>query len=340
MPVAVGVLAIGVGVWLWLRWRAVSFQWDLFLGSLSELAWPWVLASSALILVTYFARALRWAVMLRPVKAKPGLWNLFVATAIGFTAVVLLGRAGELVRPYLISVRERVPLSSQLAAWGLERIYDLLAVLTLFGFALSQVDTSRGSLSEGLLWALQIGGYLVGGLASICLIVLLLIRLCSDAMRRRVLEALGFLPAHQFRKAEGVVTAFVEGLGSTRQSGAVGWLILYTFLEWAVITGGYWCLFQASRWTAGFRVGDVLVFMGFVSLGSVIQIPGVGGGVQVASVVVLREIFGVPLEAAVGIAIVIWAVTFVVIVPFGLVLSVHEGISWRKIKVVKEQVRP
>ena len=38
--------------------------------------------------------------------------------------MVILGRAGELVRPYLISLKEQVPFSSQMAAWLLERILD------------------------------------------------------------------------------------------------------------------------------------------------------------------------------------------------------------------------
>jgi len=78
--------------------------------------------------------------------------------------------------------------------------------------------------------------------------------------------------------------------------------------------------------------------MGFVSLGSILQIPGVGGGVQVVSVVVLVELLGVPLEVAAGIAIVIWSITFVVIVPIGLGLSFHYGINWRKIKRLDREV--
>ena len=39
---------------------------------------------------------------------------------------MLLGRPGEFVRPYLIAVKERVPVTSQLAIWVLERIFDLL----------------------------------------------------------------------------------------------------------------------------------------------------------------------------------------------------------------------
>ena len=71
--------------------------------------------------------------------------------------------------------------------------------------------------------------------------------------------------------------------------------------------------------------------LGFVAFGSAVQIPGVGGGMQLATVLVLTELFHVPLETASGIAILIWIVTFVIVVPIGLILAIREGLEWRKL---------
>ena len=57
--------------------------------------------------------------------------------------------------------------------------------------------------------------------------------------------------------------------------------------------------------------------MGFVSFGSIVQIPGVGGGMQVVAVLVLTELFGVRLELAIAFALFLWIITFVAIVPAG-----------------------
>src|SRR5437870_11759130 len=100
--------------------------------------------------------------MLRPLTSKVPLWKLVVATCIGFTAVVLFGRAGEPVRPYLISRKEGVSFSSQLAAWVLERLLDLLMVLVIFGIALSQVAHSNIPPSPRMHTILQAGGYTAG----------------------------------------------------------------------------------------------------------------------------------------------------------------------------------
>ena len=53
---------------------------------------------------------------------------------------------------------------------------------------------------------------------------------------------------------------------------------------------------------------------------------------QIATVLVLTELYGVSLEAASGIALVLWLITFVMIVPLGLVLAFHEGIKWRSLR--------
>jgi hypothetical protein len=75
-----------------------------------------------------------------------------------------------------------------------------------------------------------------------------------------------------------------------------------------------------------------VIFIGFVAFGGVVQIPGVGGGMQLVAVVVLNELYGVSIEVSTSMAIVVWVVSFVAIVPVGLGFAFHEGINWRKLK--------
>ena len=37
----------------------------------------------------------------------------------------MLGRAGEMIRPYIIAKKERLTFTSQVAVWGVERIFDM-----------------------------------------------------------------------------------------------------------------------------------------------------------------------------------------------------------------------
>jgi hypothetical protein len=54
------------------------------------------------------------------------------------------------------------------------------------------------------------------------------------------------------------------------------------------------------------------------------------------AVVVLTELFGMPLEVSSGMAVVLWAITFVVIVPFGLLLAFHDGLQWSKLRHLRQ----
>lgn len=318
--------------WLHARWRETQFQWGAFTSSFLQVDWRWMLAAAAISILTYYGRALRWGVLLRPLVPVPNHWRLFKATAIGFAAVVLLGRPGEFVRPYLISLKERVPFSSQLAAWFLERICDLLAVLVIFGFALAQFDPMRTHVGPKLQWVLGVGGYVLGLMGAICLVVLVMLSRFSDTMRRRLIQGLGFLPPRYHHRAERVVTAFLDGTSATKTHSSVFWLMFYTGLEWALVVLCFVCLFQAFPATSGFALRDILVFMGFVAFGSILQIPGVGGGVQIVSIIVLTEMYGAKVELATSVAVMIWVVTIVVIMPLGLALAFHEGLNWKRLR--------
>jgi hypothetical protein len=269
--------------------------------------------------------------MIRPVKPHPSYWNLFTATAIGFTAIVLFGRPGEFVRPYLIAVKERVSFSSQMAAWVLERIYDLLAVALIFGLGLSRVKTTDAYLSPGMSWVLETGGYIVSLIAAACLGVLLVFRQFSGQLRTRVLQAFSFLPGHLLVKLDGILTAFLDGVKTTRSHTSVLLIVVYTFAEWVLVVLSLLSVVRAFPGTAELDFMEALILLGFIAFGSIIQIPGVGGGMQIATIVVLADIFRMPLEAATGIAIAFWVLNFAIIVPFGLVLAARQGINWKTI---------
>jgi uncharacterized protein (TIRG00374 family) len=313
------------------RLRHAPFEWDLFFATFSRVNLGWLGASILLMLLTYIGRALRWDIMLRSAGGRLSLRRLTYQTAIGFTAVVLLGRPGELVRPYLIAASAGVPFSSQMAAWLLERMLDLLVVLLLFGFGLTRIPP-HGTLGPGLRWVLGTGGYLVVSIGAACILFLILFRNFGEPARARILSALTFLPPKHFERADRMLAAFSQGMEATRDHVVLALLVVYTGVEWVFVVASYYTLFRAFPATSAFIFTDVVIFMGFVSFGSIVQIPGIGGGIQVASVVVLTEIYGLPLEAAAGLAVFIWIVTFVVVVPFGFLCAFREGVNWSKLK--------
>jgi glycosyltransferase 2 family protein len=285
-----------------------------------------------LLLATYYGRALRWAIFLKPLKAKPSIANILSATVIGFSAVTLFGRPGEFVRPYLIAMKEGVPVASQIAAWVLERIFDLLMALLVFGFALNHLAATGLHGGSRLAWVFATGGRAVAVCAVAILVSLVFLRHFAESFEQFVLARLRFLPAARQKKVAHLTGSLVRGVESARSDSALVSILLYSILEWALIAACYWCLVQAYSGVFSITFVDVLVLMGFVSFGAVVQIPGIGGGVQVVAVLVLTELFGIRVELATSFAMFVWIMTFVIIVPIGLVLALKQGLDWRSLR--------
>jgi uncharacterized protein (TIRG00374 family) len=329
------VVAAAAVVWfLHAQFAERGFDWNLAAGSFVKLRWSWLALSLLPIAGTYVVRALRWAVFLKPLKARPSFRNLLSATVIGFTAITLFGRAGDFVRPYLISVKEEVPFTSQLASWVLERIFDLLMASLLLAFALAQVQAWGVQLRPTLAWVLVFGGRFVGLSCLAVLVLLVSMRHLAEPVRHRLLAALRFLPEARFRKIERLLTALVQGVESTRSDGALLLVLAYSVVEWALIAACYWCLAQAYAGNIDLSFVNIMILMGFVAFGGVVQVPGVGGGTQVVAALVLTELFGVRLELASSFALMLWVLTFVVIVPIGLVWAVKEGLDWHSLRKI------
>jgi uncharacterized protein (TIRG00374 family) len=94
---------------------------------------PWLIALAAgLALLSYWARVIRWILILRPV-AKVRHSSAFLATAVGYAAITLLpARMGDILRPVILAKRDRFPVSAGLASILTERVFDLWTVVLFF----------------------------------------------------------------------------------------------------------------------------------------------------------------------------------------------------------------
>jgi len=84
-------------------------------------------------------------------------------------------------------------------------------------------------------------------------------------------------------------------------------------------------------------VSQLLILMGASMLGSMLQLPAVGGGSQMATIAALSSVFDVPPEMAASCGILLWLVTFAAVVPLGLALAHHERLSLRKLSKESHQ---
>lgn len=133
-------------------------QWGEVAAAFREAQYAWLVPGVGFIALLYLFRVLRWRLFLLPIKRVRYL-SLVSATCIGFMAnCVLPVRVGEIIRPFVLSRREKIGLGHALAtALGLERVFDLvgLSILLLVTFFIlsGRLGVPSDGMAEGAVGA-------------------------------------------------------------------------------------------------------------------------------------------------------------------------------------------
>jgi uncharacterized protein (TIRG00374 family) len=295
--------ALVSAVLLWVAMRGVSL--DEVWAQLRRVEPAWLLPVLASIFLRFWLTALRWQVLLRPVKLV-GVHRLFGVTMIGFMANnVLPARLGEFVRAYALGRAEGLPVSLPFATIVIERVFDGFTLLVFLVGGLSFLRPS-----PTLLWAagLTCGLYL-GVLAG-----LLLLR---TGRGLSVLTGLvDRLPERIAGPARRLLESFRLGLDVLGDIRALFSIAGLSVLIWVVNAAGV----QASF--AAFAL-DLPPYAAFLLLGTIAialvlpSAPGYIGPLQVGTVEGLA-LMGVARDTALSLSIVYHLANYVPITLVGL----------------------
>jgi len=318
------------------RWWK-TFQWNAVWESILHAKLEYLLLAVVATYATFVARAYRWKFFLDPLK-KASAWNLFVAQILGFSAIYLIGRTGEVVRPAYIARTEKVPFSSQIAIWILERVYDAIAIVLLFALALyfdpihpasRHAEQSLRRMHGGAIVVLLLSGVLVAGLV--------LLRLYSDDALRRLPGLLLWAPRKLREPLKKFIHSFSTGLEVIQDLqdflASVGWTLVLWFLN---VSTFYLVAHSVKGTLAHLTWGAAAMTLFFAAIGLIVQLPGVGGGYQVAVILALRELFSAPPEQAASAGILIGAVVMIPCMALGVVLLLYEGLTLGKLRRMAE----
>lgn len=334
------VLAILAGlVYLQFRhWR--TFDWAKFVENTRDISWRHVILGIILIYLAYVLRALRWKIFLLPVRRDVSMVSLVSATVVGFTGLALLGRPGELIRPYLIARRTNLSFSSQLAVWTVERILDLAAFTVLMVAAILLPTNLRAFVADRPAYYhwLHLAGYLLSALVLALFCVAGLICYQGPAIAAWVEGRFSHLAKNLGRRIALRIREFAQGLDTIHGPAAFLQISIVSLVMWWFIALSYQEVAHAyGAPMQEMSVTRVLLLLGSSMVGSMLQLPGVGGGSQLAAIEALDKVFLVPREVAVSCGILLWLVSFVSVVPVGLLLAHHERLSLRAVAEESEK---
>jgi uncharacterized protein (TIRG00374 family) len=318
------------------HWR--TFDWATFWSQTHRIKKIHVLHGIALIYLGYLLRALRWKIFLNPVRPKTRTIDMVSPTLVGFTGLALLGRAGEFIRPYLIARRTDLPFSSQVAVWGVERIFDIGAFTVLMMLAIFLPSALPSIPHPEYYLRFRELGFVLTALVAGTSIAAVVIRRQGERVAVWVEKRFGHLSSNLGHRLALKVREFGMGLNTIDGPLSLLWLTLVSVGMWYVIALSYHEVTHSYGVDAlEIPVAQLLILMFSSMLGSMLQLPAVGGGSQMATIATLSSVFDVPAELAASCGILLWLVTFAAVIPAGLALAHHERLSLRKLSVESHQ---
>jgi uncharacterized protein (TIRG00374 family) len=301
-----GKLWLGVAVsavLLWVAVRGVSL--DEVVNQLRQVRPTWLVPVLVSIFVRFWLTAVRWQVLLRPVK-RVGVHRLFAVIMIGFMANNLLpARLGEFVRAYALGRSEALPPSLPFATIVIERIFD---GFTLLLFLLGGLLFLRPSRT--LLW----GAGLTCGLYLAVLAALVALR--TGRGLGLLTAGINRLPSRLATRAQRLLESFRAGLDVLGDTRALLLTALLSLVIWLANAAGVQATFHAFSL-------DLPGYASFLLLGTIgvalilPSAPGYVGPFQVGTVEGLALV-GVARETALSLSIVYHLANYIPITLVGL----------------------
>ena len=290
------------------EWR--KFDWATLRAYATDLNWWMVLEGVLLVHLADFMRASRWKIFLRPTRPDVDWKSLIAPQYVGFAGLALLGRPGELVRPFLIAKRTNETFPSQMALWFVERAFDTAAVAFIVSIDLFAVPTVREEYAE-----LRIFGYLLLGMSLGFIGLLYALWRQGPAVSAWVCKRLEPWSHHFAANLEHRLRSASKGLHAIRDGKSLFEAASISLFIWMLVALAYrqtMHAFPADSGLPDYGLPQAILLMGASVAGGVMQLPIVGGGSQLATVALLSNSFNYNErpEVAVAAGILFWLVTF------------------------------
>jgi glycosyltransferase 2 family protein len=301
------------------------------LGStLAQASWP-LLGLAALVNLSHNVfRVIRWRWLLAPTRPGVPFRPMFAAVVLGYMTTLAGARIGELVRPALLSAREKLPLGPTMGTIVADRLLDGLSIVTLFA-----VGSLRASFAPSALpMAAKIQDWAWIALAAVVCGLTILVFLSGAAPRLRSWLA----PRNAFvRWIGGAVLALSDGAAALRSPRRLVPIVLWSLAAWVTIAIGTWLGIEAAG--ASVSLWDVFVLLPLLAAGIALPTPGAAGGYHATMKFGLTTLFGVDPTLATGAGLLMHLSIAIPIFVIGMVLLRTEKISWADMVTAAKQVR-
>ena len=309
----------------------------------SELAHANIWAIALLVLfqiLAHLVRGWRWQFLLRPIKPKTSLWIAFKAVMAGYAMNNVIPRSGELVRPAMASIEENMPFAGTLATIIVERIFDVIALGSLFVFSLFSYEKEFKSTFPDLAGA-AIPLLIIISAGLIVFVAIFVSKRVSNFFLSLIHKIFPVKIATPLARA---FETFTIGLHGLQRDTAIP-IIFGTVAVWACyLTSTYFGLYALAGSgieVIGFKGAVVLLALSGIAI--TIPTPGGTGTYHYFISQALILFFGINASTAIAFATITHAANYIVITVIGLIFMFSAGISLKSAKqreVISEDSHP
>lgn len=316
------LIALGI---LWFFGR--SLDWEQVITSLRQANAGYLIAAAAIVCSGYLLRAKRWQVLLEPITPS-SLRELFATTTVGFSALFLVGRAGEIIRPMWLPMRDRrVRPSAALVTIGVERIFDLAALICFFSVNLLWLEAPAGRESEfqyvKTLGVLMLVGVVFGFIA-------LYIYQRISAKIISWFEEKSFVQNKIGKIFLSILRQLANSLQILKDWREIASVVFWTIALWLSISLPTWFVLLAFDLPMNFS--HALFIMGWSAIGSLVPTPGGAAGAFHTVTANGLMFLGVDRNKAAAVSILMHLVYFAPALIFGIYYFVRGDISISRFK--------
>jgi uncharacterized protein (TIRG00374 family) len=330
----IGVTITVVALW----WVLKDVDFGEVLGNIAQGNFLLLLAAVAVATFGFFIRALRWKVLLTPVRPNTRLRSRFAGVSIGFMANnVLPARVGEFARAYAFSRLEPITATAAFGTLVVERFMDGVVLLL---FLVIPVFTPGFPAAD----ALAVGAGLAFFRFAIALVVSVLVALVLMAVFPKqfiaVAERLSVvLPNAVAERVMGVLHALFDSVAIMRDPKLLALGFGWTLLFWTWHGLSFWLGMMAFGIDTGFI--SAIFTEAVVGFGvAVPSAPGFFGTFHIAANFALSTVYGVAETDSLAFAFAYHFGGWIPITAIGLWYAWALGLSLGDVGHADEQFDP
>ena len=323
--------ALGIGISAFFIWWVLRGEDPGEIIAQISQANPWYFLASMFVgTAGYFVRALRWKVLLHPLKPDTALRSRFAGVSIGFAVNnIFPARLGEIARAFALTRVEPITVSGSLGSLVVERFLDTIVLVTLFlvPMALPSFPGADRLLSGAL------GGILSGtfGLLAIFLAGLVALLIFPEPIVRLAERFFVRSPGGWGPRMVVALESFLRALKVLRHPVLLTKAVVWSYVFWLWHGLSFWLGFKAFGIDLGFAAAVFTeAVVGFAV--AIPAAPGFFGTFQLGVDLALSGVYGVAEPSALAFAFGYHLGGFFPITIIGLYYAWSIGFSVRDVR--------